>query len=316
MRKYNWITLLTVLFMAGIVIGTVYYICFRQEVVISAGGDPPIGQIWKDEFDIMESTNFLSVKNRTGKEKTVGFNILGGEYYSRGDLKNENYRIVEMQITEGSGMVDNEQYVVMIPAYQDISLMIISENIYIGEKLKGQNTGIRREGAEVEVFVIKQKPEKSEQIKQTILMATLLIVLMVITCISQKKKRKWFVYPKRSYEVTMALLTGCLTGAIILCFATGEAVIKGSICLTALAVLFFTIGMLLQHKGIIKKEDILLIIPIIGKKKKIPISEINQIAFERKGYIEIAENGKEMMRITKQFHGYQEFKDILSKNVK
>ena len=316
MRKYNWITLLTVLFMTGIVIGTVYYICFRAEVEIIAGGDPPIGQIWKDEFERMESTNFLSVQNRTGEEKTVGFNILGGEYYSQGDLKNENYRIIDIQVTNGSGMVDNEQYVVTIPAYEDVSLMITSENIYIGERLKGQNKGIQREGAEVEVFEIKQKPEKSEQIKKTVLMAALLTVLMIITYIYQKKKRKWLVYPKGIYEVTMTLLTGCLAGVIILCFATGEAVIKGSICLTALAVLLFMIGMLLQHRGIRKKENILMIIPIIGRKKKIPVDEINQIAFERKDYIEIAEDGKEMMRITKRFRGYQEFKDILSENVK
>lgn len=153
------------------------------------------------------------------------------------------------------------------------------------------------------------------QMKKIALMEALLIVLMITTLRSGKKKKEWMVYPEIGiYKRLMLAMGGCMVAIIILCFETEETVIKWSACLTTLAVLLFMTGMLFQRMGIRKEGGELVIVPIFGKKRKIPEAEINKITFEKEDFIEIVANGKKLLRITEQFHGYEELRDILRKN--
>lgn len=153
------------------------------------------------------------------------------------------------------------------------------------------------------------------QMKKIALMEALLIVLMITTLRSGKKKKEWMVYPEIGiYKRLMLAMGGCMVAIIILCFETEETVIKWSACLTTLAVLLFMTGMLFQRMGIRKEGGKLVIVPIFVKKRKIPEAEINKITFEKEDFIEIVADGKKLLRITEQFHGYEELRDILRKN--
>ena len=66
--------------------------------------------------------------------------------------------------------------------------------------------------------------------------------------------------------------------------------------------------------GIKKKENTLIVVPIVGKKREIPEQKINQFVSDRTDMIEIMDGEKAILRVSDQFHGYEELKEILRKN--
>ena len=66
--------------------------------------------------------------------------------------------------------------------------------------------------------------------------------------------------------------------------------------------------------GIKKKENTLIVVPIVGKNREIPEQKINQFVSDRTDMIEIMDGEKVILRVSDQFHGYEELKDILRKN--
>ena len=84
--------------------------------------------------------------------------------------------------------------------------------------------------------------------------------------------------------------------------------------MTVLAVLMFLSGILIQHMGIKKKENTLIVVPIVGKNREIPEQELNQFVSDRTDMIEIMDGEKVILRVSEQFHGYEELKKLLRKN--
>lgn len=66
--------------------------------------------------------------------------------------------------------------------------------------------------------------------------------------------------------------------------------------------------------GIKKKENTLIVVPIVGKNREIPEQKINQFVSDRTDMIEIMDGEKVILRVSDQFHGYEELKEILRKN--
>lgn len=113
------------------------------------------GCIWKDETERVTAHIFLILYNGTSKEKIVGFNIEGGDEYKRGYLEKEKYEISDLQITEGIGQVNREEYSLIIPANQEIMISITAENNYIGDEYKEEKVCLRREPPKLEILDIK-----------------------------------------------------------------------------------------------------------------------------------------------------------------
>lgn len=154
-----------------------------------------------------------------------------------------------------------------------------------------------------------------EKMEKIALMEVLLIALLIITFILGKKKKTWMVYPEIGiYKRLMLIIGGCIVAVIILYLKAEETILKWSIYLTALSVLLFTTGMLYQRMGIRKDGNTLVIVPMVGKKRKISTEEINQIAFEKEDCVDIVTDGEIILQITDQFHGYEELRDISRKN--
>ena len=84
--------------------------------------------------------------------------------------------------------------------------------------------------------------------------------------------------------------------------------------MTVLAVLLFFSGNLIQRMGIKKKENTLIVVPIVGKNREIPEQELNPFVSDRTDMIEIMDGEKVILRVSEQFHGYEELKKLLRKN--
>ena len=63
-----------------------------------------------------------------------------------------------------------------------------------------------------------------------------------------------------------------------------------------------------------KRKKIHYVVPIVGKNREIPEQKINQFVSDRTDMIEIMDGEKVILRVSDQFHGYEELKDILRKN--
>ena len=63
-----------------------------------------------------------------------------------------------------------------------------------------------------------------------------------------------------------------------------------------------------------KRKKIHYVVPIVGKKREIPEQKINQFVSDRTDMIEIMDGEKAILRVSDQFHGYEELKEILRKN--
>ena len=99
-----------------------------------------------------------------------------------------------------------------------------------------------------------------------------------------------------------------------MCMRSDEVPVKWSTYMTTLVVLLFLSGMVIQRMGIKKKENTLIVVPIVGKNREIPEQKINQFVSDRTDMIEIMDGEKAILRVSDQFHGYEELKDILRKN--
>ena len=164
-----------------------------------------------------------------------------------------------------------------------------------------------------EVSESRRKEEK--EMEKIALMEGLLAVLIIATFVLERKKKKWMVYFEIGLYKRMMLMIGAImVGIIVMCSRSSKVPVKWSAYMTVLAVLMFLSGILIQHMGIKRKENTLIVVPIVGKKREIPEQKINQFVSDRTDMIEIMDGEKAILRVSDQFHGYEELKDILRKN--
>ena len=164
-----------------------------------------------------------------------------------------------------------------------------------------------------EVSESRRKEEK--EMEKIALMEGLLAVLIIATFVLERKKKKWMVYFEIGLYKRMMLMIGAImVGIIVMCSRSSKVPVKWSAYMTVLAVLMFLSGILIQHMGIKRKENTLIVVPIVGKSREIPEQKINQFVSDRTDMIEIMDGEKAILRVSDQFHGYEELKDILRKN--
>ena len=164
-----------------------------------------------------------------------------------------------------------------------------------------------------EISESRRKEEK--EMEKIALMEGLLAVLIIATFVLERKKKKWMVYFEIGLYKRMMLMIGAImVGIIVMCSRSSKVPVKWSAYMTVLAVLMFLSGILIQHMGIKRKENTLIVVPIVGKKREIPEQKINQFVSDRTDMIEIMDGEKVILRVSDQFHGYEELKDILRKN--
>lgn len=164
-----------------------------------------------------------------------------------------------------------------------------------------------------EISESRRKEEK--EMEKIALMEGLLAVLIIATFVLERKKKKWMVYFEIGLYKRMMLMIGAImVGIIVMCSRSSKVPVKWSAYMTVLAVLMFLSGILIQHMGIKRKENTLIVVPIVGKKREIPEQKINQFVSDRTDMIEIMDGEKAILRVSDQFHGYEELKEILRKN--
>lgn len=164
-----------------------------------------------------------------------------------------------------------------------------------------------------EISESRRKEEK--EMEKIALMEGLLAVLIIATFVLERKKKKWMVYFEIGLYKRMMLMIGAImVGIIVMCSRSSKVPVKWSAYMTVLAVLMFLSGILIQHMGIKRKENTLIVVPIVGKKREIPEQKINQFVSDRTDMIEIMDGEKVILRVSDQFHGYEELKEILRKN--
>ena len=164
-----------------------------------------------------------------------------------------------------------------------------------------------------EVSESKRKEEK--EMEKIALMEGILFGLIIATFVLERKKKKWMVYFEIGLYKRMMLMIGAImVGIIVMCSRSSKVPVKWSAYMTVLAVLMFLSGILIQHMGIKRKENTLIVVPIVGKKREIPEQKINQFVSDRTDMIEIMDGEKAILRVSDQFHGYEELKEILRKN--
>lgn len=164
-----------------------------------------------------------------------------------------------------------------------------------------------------EVSESRRKEEK--EMEKIALMEGLLAVLIIATFVLERKKKKWMVYFEIGLYKRMMLMIGAImVGIIVMCSRSSKVPVKWSAYMTVLAVLMFLSGILIQHMGIKRKENTLIVVPIVGKSREIPEQKINQFVSDRTDMIEIMDGEKAILRVSDQFHGYEELKEILRKN--
>lgn len=163
--------------------------------------------------------------------------------------------------------------------------------------------------------ISESRREEEREMEKIALMESLIFVLMIGTFLTGMQKKKWMAYLEIGlYKRMMLIMGACMLGIIVMCMRSDEVPVKWSTYMTTLVVLLFLSGMVIQRMGIKKKENTLIVVPIVGKNREIPEQKINQFVSDRTDMIEIMDGEKVILRVSDQFHGYEELKDILRKN--
>ena len=163
--------------------------------------------------------------------------------------------------------------------------------------------------------ISESRREEEREMEKIALMESLIFVLMIGTLLTGMQKKKWMAYLEIGlYKRMMLIMGACMLGIIVMCMRSDEVPVKWSTYMTTLVVLLFLSGMVIQRMGIKKKENTLIVVPIVGKNREIPEQKINQFVSDRTDMIEIMDGEKVILRVSDQFHGYEELKDILRKN--
>ena len=163
--------------------------------------------------------------------------------------------------------------------------------------------------------ISESRREEEREMEKIALMESLIFVLMIGTFLTGMQKKKWMAYLEIGlYKRMMLIMGACMLGIIVMCMRSDEVPVKWSTYMTTLVVLLFLSGMVIQRMGIKKKENTLIVVPIVGKNREIPEQKINQFVSDRTDMIEIMDGEKAILRVSDQFHGYEELKEILRKN--
>ena len=163
--------------------------------------------------------------------------------------------------------------------------------------------------------ISESRREEEREMEKIALMESLIFVLMIGTLLTGMQKKKWMAYLEIGlYKRMMLIMGACMLGIIVMCMRSDEVPVKWSTYMTTLVVLLFLSGMVIQRMGIKKKENTLIVVPIVGKNREIPEQKINQFVSDRTDMIEIMDGEKVILRVSDQFHGYEELKEILRKN--
>lgn len=233
-----------------------------------------------------------------------------------------DYCYVEGVVIEES-LNNTEKGVVVIRDDQTentIRIDVKNKSLSLGDRaivkyLPNQEIGVVVKEKNMKGDKVSSKETETEQMEKIALMEVLLSALLIITFILGKKKKTWMVYPEIGiYKRLMLIIGGCIVAVIILYLKAEETILKWSVYMAALVVLLFTTGMLYQRMGIRKDGNTLVIVPMVGKKRKISADEINQIVYKKEDCVDIVTDGEIILQITDQFHGYEELRDISRKN--
>ena len=163
--------------------------------------------------------------------------------------------------------------------------------------------------------ISESRREEEREMEKIALMESLIFVLMIGTFLTGMQKKKWMAYLEIGlYKRMMLIMGACMLGIIVMCMRSDEVPVKWSTYMTTLVVLLFLSGMVIQRMGIKKKENTLIVVPIVGKNREIPEQKFNQFVSDRTDMIEIMDGEKVILRVSDQFHGYEELKEILRKN--
>lgn len=106
------------------------------------------GGILKQEDESVEAVIFTSVYNGSFHEKTITFEVGGGEEYQNGYLKNDRYDNVQIEIQKGTAQVNAQGDCITIPRGEKVILQITVQNEYIGSEYKGEQVYLKREAPE------------------------------------------------------------------------------------------------------------------------------------------------------------------------
>ena len=231
--------------------------------------------------------------------------IVSGDYcYVEGMVLEKNKRAATVEIEDRK-------------TGEIVEVSVKNERVSVGnwrtvKYLPNEKIGIVVDEIE-EISESRRKEEK--EMEKIALMEGILFGLIIATFVLERKKKKWMVYFEIGLYKRMMLMIGAImVGIIVMCSRSSKVPVKWSAYMTVLAVLMFLSGILIQHMGIKRKENTLIVVPIVGKKREIPEQKINQFVSDRTDMIEIMDGEKVILRVSDQFHGYEELKDILRKN--
>ena len=231
--------------------------------------------------------------------------IVSGDYcYVEGMVLEKNKRAATVEIEDRK-------------TGEIVEVSVKNERVSVGnwrtvKYLPNEKIGIVVDEIE-EVSESRRKEEK--EMEKIALMEGILFGLIIATFVLERKKKKWMVYFEIGLYKRMMLMIGAImVGIIVMCLRSSKVPVKWSAYMTVLAVLMFLSGILIQHMGIKRKENTLIVVPIVGKNREIPEQKINQFVSDRTDMIEIMDGEKAILRVSDQFHGYEELKEILRKN--
>ena len=118
-------------------------------------GGETVGFIMKDEQENVTAEIFVTLYNGGYFDKKVIFDVDGSNEYLEGNLQEEKYKVTDIEVLEGTGQVNIENGILMIPSHGEVRLRIIAHNVYIGEDYQGRSIGLRREPPKTSFVVLK-----------------------------------------------------------------------------------------------------------------------------------------------------------------
>lgn len=143
---------------------------------------------------------------------------------------------------------------------------------------------------------------------------SLLILAVMVVC-SKNGKKKWMVYGKTELHNKMILaIAGSFLAILFLFMLKGKAALSSCIVLTGLCVILFILGMTIQHMGIKKETDHILVFPLLGRSEKIYFDKLGEAVSYLEDGIEIKAKDKTILKINDRFYGYEEFCEFLKEN--
>ena len=134
MKKRSSVLPLVLIFALVLLLGIAIFI--KSFCRVRFADDHSIGGIVKLEDETVEAFIYTSVYNGSFSEKTVTFEVGGGEEYEKYDLKYDKYYNVQIEINEGNAWVNAQGNCITIPRGEEVGITISVCNEYVGDEFK------------------------------------------------------------------------------------------------------------------------------------------------------------------------------------